>query len=285
MELSHASVKLQGYFLYLNIILIKNITVEQGDRNIVHTFVNRNVKKCVGDFPVPLFHRVKKLFPLFIDFLTLPDEVLDSLLGDFITEGVGRVLASVAGDDDIASIKKLIEDENIEEYVRGQALRSLVILVLHDQLDRSATLTYFQTLLHKKWKVANSYVMAEIVCCCKELYPDVIYEDIKRAYNHNLVDEWVINLTDINRTIQIGKESMLKRARNNPHFQKIDDTITELEGWACFYKDKEKNTIMNDNKILNTLLSSNQTIVNEVKIGRNDPCPCGSGKKYKKCCG
>ena len=30
----------------------------------------------------------------------------------------------------------------------------------------------------------------------------------------------------------------------------------------------------------------NQTIVNEgPKIGRNDPCPCGSGKKYKNCCG
>ncbi|WP_407668339.1 SEC-C metal-binding domain-containing protein [Oceanobacillus damuensis] len=26
-------------------------------------------------------------------------------------------------------------------------------------------------------------------------------------------------------------------------------------------------------------------VVNEQKIGRNDPCPCGSGKKYKKCCG
>lgn len=26
-------------------------------------------------------------------------------------------------------------------------------------------------------------------------------------------------------------------------------------------------------------------IVKENKIGRNDPCPCGSGKKYKKCCG
>jgi preprotein translocase subunit SecA len=26
-------------------------------------------------------------------------------------------------------------------------------------------------------------------------------------------------------------------------------------------------------------------IVNEEKIGRNDPCVCGSGKKYKKCCG
>lgn len=25
--------------------------------------------------------------------------------------------------------------------------------------------------------------------------------------------------------------------------------------------------------------------VHAVKVGRNDPCPCGSGKKYKKCCG
>jgi SEC-C motif len=27
------------------------------------------------------------------------------------------------------------------------------------------------------------------------------------------------------------------------------------------------------------------TVRNETKVGRNDPCPCGSGKKYKKCCG
>lgn len=27
-----------------------------------------------------------------------------------------------------------------------------------------------------------------------------------------------------------------------------------------------------------------KTIVKENKVGRNDPCPCGSGKKYKKCC-
>lgn len=28
----------------------------------------------------------------------------------------------------------------------------------------------------------------------------------------------------------------------------------------------------------------NQPITTDKKIGRNDPCPCGSGKKYKKCC-
>lgn len=27
------------------------------------------------------------------------------------------------------------------------------------------------------------------------------------------------------------------------------------------------------------------TVVKEKKVGRNEPCPCGSGKKYKHCCG
>lgn len=30
---------------------------------------------------------------------------------------------------------------------------------------------------------------------------------------------------------------------------------------------------------------SSHTVVKEKKVGRNDPCPCGSGKKYKFCCG
>lgn len=31
--------------------------------------------------------------------------------------------------------------------------------------------------------------------------------------------------------------------------------------------------------------SGPRTVRNGPKVGRNDPCPCGSGKKYKKCCG
>ena len=31
--------------------------------------------------------------------------------------------------------------------------------------------------------------------------------------------------------------------------------------------------------------SPKQPARKESKVGRNDPCPCGSGKKYKKCCG
>jgi preprotein translocase subunit SecA len=31
--------------------------------------------------------------------------------------------------------------------------------------------------------------------------------------------------------------------------------------------------------------TAQQPVVKGLKVGRNDPCPCGSGKKYKKCCG
>lgn len=39
-----------------------------------------------------------------------------------------------------------------------------------------------------------------------------------------------------------------------------------------------------DTTDLDLLLNPQQPIVAEKKVGRNDPCPCGSGKKYKKCC-
>lgn len=57
------------------------------------------------------------------------------------------------------------------------------------------------------------------------------------------------------------------------------DWLYGLEEWnAIFDADKQKE--------LYKLQKKSQTVVNEgPKIGRNDPCPCGSGKKYKKCCG
>jgi preprotein translocase subunit SecA len=42
---------------------------------------------------------------------------------------------------------------------------------------------------------------------------------------------------------------------------------------------KETGTNLNGNE------TKSKTVVKGKKIGRNDPCPCGSGKKYKKCCG
>ena len=45
--------------------------------------------------------------------------------------------------------------------------------------------------------------------------------------------------------------------------------------------------ILSEEKIAEIVkaFKKSKTVVKGEKIGRNDPCPCGSGKKYKKCCG
>jgi len=43
-----------------------------------------------------------------------------------------------------------------------------------------------------------------------------------------------------------------------------------------------------ENQTTNSSKQSTQNVTvknDEPKVGRNDPCPCGSGKKYKQCCG
>ena len=45
-------------------------------------------------------------------------------------------------------------------------------------------------------------------------------------------------------------------------------------------KEQELNFSHNDPSV-----KKQPVVRDKEKIGRNDPCPCGSGKKYKKCCG
>ncbi len=56
------------------------------------------------------------------------------------------------------------------------------------------------------------------------------------------------------------------------------DWLYNLEEWEPIF-DKEKRAELYKEQKRST------TIVKEAKIFPNDPCPCGSGKKYKKCCG
>lgn len=56
------------------------------------------------------------------------------------------------------------------------------------------------------------------------------------------------------------------------------DWLYNLEEWDKHLTPERRKELYKEQK-------SSKTVVKGPKIGRNDPCPCGSGKKYKKCCG
>lgn len=51
-----------------------------------------------------------------------------------------------------------------------------------------------------------------------------------------------------------------------------------LEEWNEILPEERRKELYREEK-------SSKTVVKPPKVGRNDPCPCGSGKKFKKCCG
>ena len=56
------------------------------------------------------------------------------------------------------------------------------------------------------------------------------------------------------------------------------DWLYNLEEWEPIFDEEKRKELCKEQK-------SSTTVVKEEKIYPNDPCPCGSGKKYKKCCG
>ena len=56
------------------------------------------------------------------------------------------------------------------------------------------------------------------------------------------------------------------------------DYLFSLQQWDGVLTEEKRLEIVKDFK-------RSKTVRVEKKPGRNDPCPCGSGKKYKKCCG
>lgn len=54
--------------------------------------------------------------------------------------------------------------------------------------------------------------------------------------------------------------------------------------WNRGYTEKELDTIKGENKIVD-LVPARTIEKTEKRVGRNEPCPCGSGRKYKVCCG
>jgi preprotein translocase subunit SecA len=108
--------------------------------------------------------------------------------------------------------------------------------------------------------------------------------DIREAYGEGLVDPGCILLEDVEDEIASGKEAVLKKLYTDRRHRFVENVIDDLSWWDCF--SPEKPNKFTDSKSFHTeAVKVIQPVVAKKKVGRNDTCPCGSGKKYKKCCG
>ena len=223
-----------------------------------------------GDYMAHLFamyllaqFRDTRALPLLLQIARLDTTSLDALLEDVVTDHLGRLLASVCGGE-ISGIQALIEDPKADQWVRGAALDSLVTLVAADLKTRDEVIEYFGELMRSKLTRERCVVWDSLAYCIKDLWPFELTEEMERAFKDGLIDPTFVSPPEIEAAIALGKEESLRRLSANQHYQLVDDAAKEMREWAFEAEPVKKAS---------------------PKIGRNDSCPCGSGKKYKKCHG
>jgi preprotein translocase subunit SecA len=120
------------------------------------------------------------------------------------------------------------------------------------------------------------------------LYPEDLLPELRAAFDADRIDTMCISIKDIEYSLQLGREHVLGDLRRRNHY--MNDAAADLERWACFRRDGDLET--NQYPFLEPYpyrVPHPDTVPLPYfraapKVGRNDPCPCGSGKKYKKCC-
>jgi uncharacterized protein DUF1186/SEC-C motif-containing protein len=249
--------------------------------------------------------REKRAYPLIVKLASHTPELVDGLLGDIPTEDLANVLASVSMGD-TSLVVELARNSDAEEFARAAAIRSWLALVVSGDRLREEAMAYYKSLFEGGLEDRNEVVWSELVDAANDLYPDEVYDHIKKAYDYGLVDEYIVDPEWVDEQIDLGKDAVLADLPEWNHL--VEDVTVEMGAWfenrehgdewdedEDWYEedewdeDDEEDEWEAGRRRLSALNGNNFAPTEPYRapeiVGRNDPCPCGSGKKYKKCCG
>ncbi len=211
-------------------------------------------------------------------------DYLELLLGDAITEGTRRVVAGVF-DGDLQPILDAIEDPGADEFVRCEMIDALVMIARQHAETRPQVETYLERFpaaaFDKPETLWGSWAFAVAELGLAHLEPQVREAFEQRWISPDEAD-FEFFQTELRKAVTGGGSPWYQRGRNT---RLIDSAIDELSRWHCF-SDKYLNARAKQRaSALSLADSTSDTFQRDLlKIGRNDPCPCGSGRKFKKCC-
>lgn len=208
-------------------------------------------------------------FQPLLRFLRRPDDEIADLLGDADTVTLPRVAASLF-DGDVEGLLTAVRDQRIEQFVRDALFGAATFLTWDGRIPLDRTRAFLVD-----FEVSPSapdgdltwfgWVQAISLLGLRDMLPAA-----ERVFAAQRLPENVMELRDFEQDLRDAERDPTDRGRfEAANLGYIDDVVEALR-WIDAGGDDEMDL---------------QPIVNPHRdVGRNDPCPCGSGKKYKKCC-
>ncbi len=226
------------------------------------------------------FKRDAAAAPPMTSLLRLPPEDLDELLGDFAFDGLDRCVASVTASQP-SVLDALLDDPRLSDLGRSAAVGAVVaqavagdrtIASACDLLLRAGERIAFE---RRGPEHAEAPDIISIADGLLALDPEATQGAV-RAWEANgvLVDDFV-DWSFVEHSVQLPVSERLARFGTGGY---VSDVMEFLAPWYDT-GDADDDVLDDDEREVQV------PFVRELpKLGRNDPCRCGSGKKYKKCC-
>jgi hypothetical protein len=235
--------------------------------------------------------QAREALPILVEALSLPEEEVFCLWGDSLLEDFSQILSVLVGDQ-VEVLDRLLSDRACNEYVRWAVGDTYLFLVRDGRITREQAVQKLHGFLRDALEHEDDDVIGFLALILSSYGAGEALEEIREAYRREIISPFFSELKDMEQNAAKGTvafEEMLAKCPESG----ISDAVEALRGW---FPDEAEEEILESDQA--TFLHSElefqysapptmgETVINsDMKIGRNDPCPCGSGRKFKKCCG
>ncbi len=209
----------------------------------------------------------------------------ESWLGDSIASNIKSILISLY-DGDPSPLRAVVEATGGDVWLRAAALQAMGYLTrtraedaMSDEEMRDFLRAFGQNLSDAD-DPALGGVWAMVVA---ELGYSDLAPDVARAISRNVVEPELCSMQDFHADLRLALDDPSGLAAfHADQVEPFGSTIEALSRWSWAPKSED---LGQEPKVAYDPFAYTKPHVNPLRdVGRNDPCPCGSGKKYKKCC-
>jgi hypothetical protein len=211
--------------------------------------------------------------------LRRPSDVVERILGGAITETSHRVMAGVF-DGDPGPLYQIILDQDADEFVRARMCDVVAIVTHRGELARDEAARFLRACYSDIQPQDECYVWEGWQRTIAALGLVELRPMVEQAFARGLISPYWTQLKHFDEDLQqVIDDPIGLPDRWRGEFDLFGDVIEELSGWLRFKpEDREKSDWDSSWRLRSPVTNPLRS------VGRNDPCPCGSGKKFKKCC-
>ncbi len=220
-------------------------------------------------------------FQPLLRLLRRPEEELERLLGDAATITLPRIVAGTF-DGDAEALCAAILDPCISDHIRFDLFGTLAFLTWDGRIDRDTTIRFLERFDTEKLGgdaefVWSGWANAILLLRLRDFLPRV-----ERAWSEGRMDETFETRDEWLRLFErADDEAELEQCFVAGGYGYIGDVYEELTQFSGASDD----LLADDSDLDRWALGIPSPAESPWRdVGRNDPCPCGSGKKFKKCC-